>query len=203
MNPWAGSGVLIKRIGKEVPKMMGSIPRLHKPSHDSIEQDARQYVARKYASNPGAIEHLIYPTSHKAARAWLRQFFKAGIRTFWGLRRCHGSREKNWLWHSVLTPLLNIGLLTPSQVVHESLAYAKKQDVPLNSLEGFIRQIIGWREFMRATYEDLGVSMRTTNHWNHTRSIRKVFTTGPRVSCRLTIPFVGSWTPVIATTSSV
>ena len=177
-EPVGGQWSFDKDNRKKVPKkMMGSIPRLHKPSHDSIEQDARQYVARKYASNPGAIEHLIYPTSHKAARAWLRQFLKERFELFGDYEDAMVQGE-NWLWHSVLTPLLNIGLLTPSQVVHESLAYAKKQDVPLNSLEGFIRQIIGWREFMRATYEDLGVSMRTTNHWNHTRSIPQSFYDG-------------------------
>ena len=81
-------------------------------------------------------------------------------------------------WHSVLTPALNVGFLTPTQVVKETLAFAKKNDVPLNSLEGFLRQIIGWREFIRATYEDHGVEMRTTNHWNHTRKIPPSFYEG-------------------------
>ena len=71
--------------------------------------------------------------------------------------------------------MLNVGLLTPQSVVDRTLRFAKRNEVPLNALEGFTRQIIGWREFMRATYEDLGVSMRTTNHWGHTRSIPASF----------------------------
>jgi len=74
--------------------------------------------------------------------------------------------------------MLNIGLLTPEQVLQATLAHAGAHNVPLNSLEGFVRQLIGWREFMRATYEDLGVQMRTANHWQHTRKIPESFWTG-------------------------
>ncbi|MEM9760848.1 MAG: FAD-binding domain-containing protein, partial [Pseudomonadota bacterium] len=83
-----------------------------------------------------------------------------------------------WLWHGVLTPMLNTGLLTPRQVLERALAHADKADIPLNSVEGFVRQIIGWREFMRATYQDLGVPMRTTNHWEHLRPIPASFYDG-------------------------
>ena len=87
-------------------------------------------------------------------------------------------REQNWLWHGVLTPPMNIGLLTPGQVVEAALEYDLSFKVPLNSLEGFIRQIIGWREFMRATYSETGISMRTSNHWRHSRKIPDSFYRG-------------------------
>jgi deoxyribodipyrimidine photolyase-related protein len=74
--------------------------------------------------------------------------------------------------------MMNVGLLTPGEVVKSAIAHAKKNNVPINSLEGFLRQVIGWREFMRATYEDLGVAMRTTNHWQHHRSMPKSFYDG-------------------------
>lgn len=74
--------------------------------------------------------------------------------------------------------MLNIGLLTPQQVLDVTMRHVKYNDIPINSAEGFIRQIIGWREFMRATYEDLGVTMRTTNHWKHTRKMPESFWTG-------------------------
>ena len=85
---------------------------------------------------------------------------------------------ENTLWHSVLTPMLNIGLLTPRQVLDVALDAADGGDVPLPSLEGFVRQIIGWREFIRASYEDLGVAMRTHNHWQHTRPMPRQFYDG-------------------------
>lgn len=49
--------------------------------------------------------------------------------------------------------MLNVGLLTPQFIIDETLLYASNHEIPLNSLEGFIRQILGWREFIRAVYE--------------------------------------------------
>jgi deoxyribodipyrimidine photolyase-related protein len=75
----------------------------------------------------------------------------------------------------MLSPLLNVGLLTPSQVI-EQVIKAKK--IPLNSLEGFIRQVIGWREFIRAVYHLRGVDQRTRNFWKHKRQLPHSFYTG-------------------------
>ena len=73
------------------------------------------------------------------------------------------------MFHSVLTPMLNIGLLTPREVLDAVLS---ADDIPLNSLEGFVRQLIGWREFMRAAYILKGRRQRTRNFWNHERALR-------------------------------
>jgi deoxyribodipyrimidine photolyase-related protein len=76
-----------------------------------------------------------------------------------------------------LTPVLNIGLLTPQEVVDRALEFAEKNDVRISSLEGFIRQIIGWREFMYLMYVRHGVEMRNSNHFNHRRDIPESFWT--------------------------
>jgi deoxyribodipyrimidine photolyase-related protein len=76
------------------------------------------------------------------------------------------------LFHSVLTPMLNTGLLTPGEVLDEVLG---AQGVPLNSLEGFVRQLIGWREFMRAAYVVKGRTQRTSNFWKHERPLPESF----------------------------
>ena len=73
---------------------------------------------------------------------------------------------------------MNIGLLTPGEVVKSTIDFAKTNEVPLNSLEGFLRRVFGWREFMRASNEDLGVPMRTTNHCQHRRAMPKSFYDG-------------------------
>lgn len=82
------------------------------------------------------------------------------------------------LFHSTLSPLLNIGLLTPTQVLVRVLAYADKHDVPIATLEGFVRQLIGWREFIRAAYEVDGRSMRSQNFWQHHKPVPASFWTG-------------------------
>ena len=73
------------------------------------------------------------------------------------------SKKNSFLWHSLLSPLLNSGLLTPNEVVNKALLYAKNNNVPINSLEGFIRQIIGWREFICLVYKKYGTKMRNSN----------------------------------------
>ena len=171
---WSLDGENRKKIPK---KLLGSIPELKLSQHDEIDEEAKFYVEEKFASNPGSIDRLFYPTSHAEARKWLNRFLKQRFKNFGDFEDAIVADEL-WLWHSVLTPSLNIGLLTPQQIVEATLDFANKNKVPLNSLEGFIRQIIGWREFMRATYVDLGVEMRTTNFWEHRRKIPDCFYDG-------------------------
>ncbi|MCH2076040.1 MAG: cryptochrome/photolyase family protein [Rhodobacteraceae bacterium] len=161
---------------KKVPaKMLSSIPRLPDVEHDEIDEAARDSLSDFDAI--GSVDRLIYPTTHAGAALWLQKFLHQRFALF-GDYEDAVVRGESWLWHGVLTPMLNTGLLTPKQILAATLAHAAEHDVPLNSLEGFIRQIIGWREFMRATYEDLHVQMRTTNHWKHTRKMPASFYDG-------------------------
>ncbi len=163
---------------KKVPKkLLDDIPNLLKLKRDDFDWEAVEYIENKLPENLGTIQQLFYPTSHADAKKWLKHFLQHRLERF-GPYEDAIVKNESWLWHSVLTPALNIGLLTPNQVVRETLAHAKRCDVPLNSLEGFLRQIIGWREFIRATYQDHGVAMRTTNHWNHDRKIPNSFYDG-------------------------
>ena len=83
-----------------------------------------------------------------------------------------------FLNHSILTPILNVGLITPNTIIKESLLYAEKNQTPINSTEGFIRQIIGWREFIRGIYECKGSYERTKNFWGFKRKIPLSFYKG-------------------------
>jgi len=176
---------------KKIPKgVIKEIPALLRLPRDDIDKEAVSYINKRFPHNPGTLDNLYYPTSHADAKKWLGHFLSSRLARF-GEYEDAILEGESWLWHSVLTPSLNIGLLTPQQILTEVLAYsptssvATKQlksessvaKIPLNSLEGFVRQIIGWREFMRATYEDLGVKMRTTNYWKHTRKLPYCFYT--------------------------
>jgi len=99
-----------------------------------------------------------YPINTANAKRRLDEFLHTRFELFGPYEDAIESGQ-NWLYHSVLSPMLNVGLLTPDYVVSQALQHAKEYKVPLNSVEGFIRQVIGWREFMRATYEDHGVTM--------------------------------------------
>lgn len=117
------------------------------------------------------------PYTHDGAREWLRDFFRERFDRF-GTYEDAIAREHTRLFHSTISPLLNIGLLTPREVLDEVLAYAVQHDIPINSLEGFVRQVLGWREFMRAAYEADGRAMRTRNFFSHDRALPQSFWDG-------------------------
>ena len=163
---------------KKVPKkLLSEIPKLRFPAKSEFYQEAEDYVIKHFPNNPGMTKEVYYPINHADAKKWLADFLKHRLNNF-GPYEDAIVAGQNWLWHSVLTPLINTGLLTPNQVIKETIKHCQKYDVPLPSLEGFVRQIIGWREFMRATYEDLGVTMRNGNHWNHHNKMPSSFYSG-------------------------
>jgi deoxyribodipyrimidine photolyase-related protein len=114
------------------------------------------------------------PYTQEGAEAFLQDFLSTRFALF-GTYEDAISISHTRLFHSTLSPLINIGLLTPQHVLDTALVYGKKHNVPLNSLEGFVRQIIGWREFIRASYECDGSTMRTQNFFKHTRKLPKSF----------------------------
>jgi len=177
-QPIGGKWSFDEENRKKVPRtMLGELPSIPKTKLDEIDEAARDHVQANYAKNPGSLKQLHYPTDHKGAASWLKNFLKHRFENF-GTYEDAIVEGESWLWHSVLTPMLNIGLLTPAQVIKAALKHAEKNQTPINSLEGFVRQVIGWREFIRATYEDLGVTMRNSNHWNHHRNIPSSFYDG-------------------------
>jgi len=73
----------------------------------------------------------------------------------------------------MLSPIINLGLITPATLIRETLDFAKTNKIPLNSLEGYVRQIIGWREFMRGIYQNYEERLLNTNFFNHQRKLSK------------------------------
>jgi deoxyribodipyrimidine photolyase-related protein len=132
---------------------------------------------KNYGNSSAPFAEGWYATTHKEANEWLQQFLKLKFKDF-GIYEDAMHDKAETLFHSVLTPMLNIGLLTPQQVLNATLNYAEKNSIPLNSLEGFIRQIMGWREFIRLVYDAAGNTQRTKNYWGFNRQIPKSFYDG-------------------------
>lgn len=161
---------------KQIPKNEG-IAKITIPRKNEFAIEAVDYVNNLFRNNYGSIEKFIYPTTFNEAEEWLEQFLKVRFEKF-GIYEDAMVAKESFLYHSVLTPMLNIGLLTPKQIIEKALDAATNLNVPFNSVEGFIRQIIGWREFIRIVYEREGVKQRTTNYWGFKRKIPKAFWTG-------------------------
>ena len=148
------------------------------PKTSSAYTEAVDYVNRNYNNNPGEITFdPLYPTTFDQSKASLHQFLKKRFDEFGPYEDAIVSNEI-YLHHSVLSPLINAGLLTPQFVIDQALEYANKHDIPINSLEGFVRQIIGWREFIRGIYEVKGRAERTINFWGFNRTIPASFYDG-------------------------
>jgi deoxyribodipyrimidine photolyase-related protein len=153
-------------------------PVVQFPKSDNYYQEAKTYVEHHFSNHLGALSsESLYPTNFEAAEDWLDQFFEKRFMEF-GIYEDAIHKENSILNHSVLSPMLNIGLLTPKWIISESLNYAKANNIPLNSLEGFVRQITGWREFIRGIYESRGSYERTLNFWKFKRKIPASFYDG-------------------------
>jgi len=154
---------------KRLPEDL-EIPPLPVLEESRHVREAKGYVEEKFPDNPGSAEGFNYPTTHEEAELWLRDFLERRLAHFGDYEDAMGADDP-FLFHSLLSSSLNIGLLTPREVLDRTLEYAGKAAVPINSLEGFIRQIIGWREFMRAVYLLEGEKERRSNFWGHHEKI--------------------------------
>jgi deoxyribodipyrimidine photolyase-related protein len=143
------------------------VPDVTWPARHPAVDEAIAWVREEFPDHPGHAESFAWPTSHDEAEEAFDQFVTERLPQF-GPFEDAISRQHPFLFHSVMTPALNIGLLSPSDVVAQAL---EADDIDLPSLEGFVRQVIGWREYMRATYVLYGRRMRSSNHLRHSRPL--------------------------------
>ncbi|OOQ58711.1 cryptochrome/photolyase family protein [Mucilaginibacter pedocola] len=159
------------------------VPLLNVPSPNKYIDEAAVWVDKNYPDNYGSTASPFgnlggfYPINFKEAERWLDDFLKQRFGNF-GVYEDAMVAGESFLYHSVLTPMLNIGLLNPQQIIDRVLEFAGENDVPLNSLEGFIRQVMGWREFIHIVYEREHVKQRTKNYWGFKRKIPASFWKG-------------------------
>lgn len=119
-------------------------------------------VHAAFPDNPGDATGHGWPITHTQARDWLHRFLDERLARF-GDYQDAMRRGETFLFHAALSPPLNCGLITPREVVDHTLAHAATRQVPINALEGFLRQVVGWREYVRAVYEVRGTEQRTRN----------------------------------------
>ncbi len=166
-----------KENRKKYPKGK-SPPGISYPASGEFFEEARSYVVENFANNPGSIGKLqLYPVDFDSAREWLGDFFRERFAEFGDYEDAIVS-QANILNHSLLSPMLNTGLITPHEVIEKALQHFEDFETPLNSVEGFIRQIVGWREFLRGVYEFRGSSQRTRNFFGFDRKIPDCFYDG-------------------------
>lgn len=153
-------------------------PNIYFPEADPFWLEACSYTDKHFADNLGEVsKNPIFPYTHAQAEKWLQQFFDFRFHDF-GAYEDAIVQDQSYLHHSVISPMLNVGLLLPDLVISRALAYAGDAKVPLNSTEGFVRQLIGWREFIRGMYVCKGSYSRTQNFWQFNKKIPASFYNG-------------------------
>jgi len=183
---------------KKIPKDY-KVKKLKTFGDNRFVDEAIEYVSKNFPNHPGnkkiivpknfddikindSESFFLYPTNFDEAESWLADFLENRLEKFGDFEDAVNSNTL-FINHSVLTPMLNIGLIDPKDIVDKALTRSgykaifnkkfKKQDkkIPINSLEGFLRQIIGWREFMRIVYTKIGSMQRSSNFFNHAKKI--------------------------------
>lgn len=153
-------------------------PVIDFPKSSPYWEEALNYVIAHFDDYPGILDDKrIYPITFEETSLWLERFLHERFEEF-GIYEDAIVKDAIFLNHSLLSPLMNSGLISPRAVINESILFARKNEVPLNSLEGFLRQIMGWREFIRGMYICKGSYSRTQNFWGFERKIPKSFYDG-------------------------
>ena len=166
-----------KENRKPIPK--GTVIPQIKPVKSKYVEEAIRYVKKHFGNNYGEADNFILPVTHKDAEKWLDSFLKQRLHSF-GTYQDAILQDESYLFHSLIAPLLNIGLLTPKQVVNKAVAYynKNKKKIKINNYEGFIRQVVGWREYMRMLYRFKYSELVSANRFGNRRKLSKKFYTG-------------------------
>lgn len=144
---------------------------------DEITQEAIAHV--KSVSFPlyGQVESFRWGVTRSQALQVLDWFIKNRLPDFGPYQDAMVTGEET-MWHAMLSPYLNIGLLQPLEVIQAAQKAYYQNQLPLNSVEGFIRQVMGWREYMHGIYHFMSADYPEKNWFHHTQPLPKFFWTG-------------------------
>ena len=175
-KPMGGKWTYDSENRRKIPK--GTyIPESNKFGLNDYRQKGISFVKENYPNNYGDFALEYYPINFEEANYQLEHFIENNLLNF-GDYQDAILKDGVFNYHSNLSSALNIGLLTPHKIIAKIIEAHNDLLIPLNSIEGFIRQIIGWREFIRMVYVQKGVEQRNSNHFNHERKLDQRFWTG-------------------------
>ena len=176
-QPTGGKWTYDSENRKKYPKNKKA-PKLLFPKECKYWSEALKYTNKYYSTNFGVLsKNPIYPINRTQSLKWFEEFLSARFYDF-GSYEDAIVKDEVFLNHSVLSPLINVGLISPSYILERVLDYSNNQTIPINSVEGFIRQILGWREFIRGIYKVKGNYSRNCNFYGFSRKIPSSFYDG-------------------------
>lgn len=175
-KPLTGQWNFDKENRKTLPKEI-DLPAAEIQQSDEITKDVLKLVNQRFPDNFGTLRHLGYPVTRDAAIKLLNEFIDKRLAHYGDYQDAMKEGEPT-LFHSLLAAPMNIGLIDPMEACRAAEMAFQDGKAPLNSVEGFIRQIIGWREYVRGIYWHSMPEYAATNFLNAARALPDFYWTG-------------------------
>ncbi len=169
-NPEGGKWSFDEENRNKLPKNI-SIPKFPIINETIHTKKLKILIDKNFKSHPGNTKDFWFATEHDDVIKLLNFFIKEKSNLFGDYEDAVDQKD-NILFHSALSPYINLGLITPEFIIKKVLDFHKKNKIRLNSLEGYIRQVIGWREFMRGIYQSYSREMETRNFFKQNRKMK-------------------------------
>ncbi|WP_102797840.1 cryptochrome/photolyase family protein [Bowmanella denitrificans] len=158
-------------------------PKAQRFDTDDITTKVLALVEKEFAQNPGRLEHFHFAVTACQAEQALDDFIQTRLANFGDYQDALADDEPG-VFHSLLSAYINLGLLAPITVCRRAEAAYYQGQAPINAVEGFIRQVLGWREYVRGLYWHCGEDYANNNHFNATHPLPKWFWQGTvRMRC--------------------
>ncbi len=160
-----------KSFGKNGPTDLPE-PTLFKP--DKITEQVIKDVEKYLPNLPGKLDEFVWPVTRKQGLQVLADFIEQRLKHFGDYQDAMWT-EQPWLYHSRISLALNLKLISPQEVIDAAVKAYENQQAPLNAVEGFIRQILGWREYVRGLYWAYRDDWLEMNALNARRDLPKLY----------------------------
>ena len=157
---------------KKLPKEI-DLPEKFTFKETKHTKDLKEIVEKTFSHHPGKTKSFWTCTNRKDTESYLDYFLDKKIENFGDYEDAVDQRD-NILFHSALSPQINLGLLTPEEIISK---IKSKNISKLNSHEGYIRQLIGWREFIRGIYQNFDEKLEKSNFFNHKKVMKETWYT--------------------------
>ena len=175
-KPVGGKWSFDKDNRKKIPRDT-KIPLFPKISETKHTLALKPIIENMFPKNPGNTDNFWLATNVNDVNKLINFFIKEKLNLF-GDYEDAVTQQDNIVFHSALSPYLNLGLVTPDIIIKKILLHHDKTPIKLNSLEGYIRQVLGWREFMRGVYQNYSLEMESKNFFDHNRKMKNCWYEG-------------------------
>jgi deoxyribodipyrimidine photolyase-related protein len=153
---------------KKIPKKFKVITNPIKNVTSKNIKDVIELVDMYFSDHPGSTSNFWLPVTREDSLVYLDRFIEEKFEYFGDYQDAIDQRDP-FLYHSLLSPFINIGFITPEEILQKIVPL----DVPMNAKEGFVRQVLGWREFLRGIYYEFDHIQQDRNFFNHKRKLTK------------------------------